>query len=125
IADLQAGEQGVVMATVRTVRTAQPRQGRGKARVEAVVHDGTAPMTVTFFNQPWRARQLRAGMPITVFGKLDTFRGARQMVNPVVDLLGDSEDLGAVVPVYQQSGELTTGLVRKAVREALVRAGPR
>ena len=122
IADLRPGEEGLVMATVRAVRLVPPR-GRGRPRVEVVAHDGTASMTVTFFNQPWRAKQLRQGMPITVFGKLDLFRGTRQMVNPVIDLLGDSADLGAIVPVYPQSGDLTTSMVRKAVVEALRRAG--
>jgi len=121
IADLAPGEEGLVMATVRAVRLV-PTRGRGRPRVEVVVHDGTASMTVTFFNQPWRAKQLRPGMPITVFGKLDLFRGARQMVNPVIDLLGDSEDLGKIVPVYPQSGDLTTSMIRRAVAEALRRA---
>jgi len=121
IADLSPGEEGLVMATVRAVRLV-PARGRGRPRVEVVAHDGSASMTVTFFNQPWRAKQLRQGMPITVFGKLDLFRGARQMVNPIIDLLGDSADLGAIVPVYPQSGDLTTSMIRKAVGEALRRA---
>jgi len=122
IADLKTGEEGLVMATVRAVRLV-PARSRGRPRVEVVIHDGSASMTVTFFNQPWRAKQLRQGMPVTVFGKLDVFRGTRQMVNPVIDLLGDSADLGAVVPIYPQSGDLTTSMVRKAVTEALRRAG--
>jgi len=123
IADLSPGEEGLVMGSVRAVRLAHSARGRGRPRVEVVVHDGSASMTVTFFNQPWRAKQLRQGMPITVFGKLDLFRGIRQMVNPVIDLLGDSADLGTIVPVYPQSGDLTTSMVRKAVAEALRRTG--
>jgi ATP-dependent DNA helicase RecG len=121
IADLAPGEEGLVMADVRAVRLV-PARGRGRPRVEVVVNDGSASMTVTFFNQPWRAKQLRQGMPVTVFGKLDLFRGARQMVNPVIDLLGDSADLGTIVPIYPQSGDLTTSMIRKAVAEALRRA---
>ena len=121
IADLRPGEEGLVMATVRTARLVPAARGRGRPRVEVVVHDGTASMTVTFFNQPWRAKQLRSGMPVTVFGKLDLFRGARQMVNPVIDLLGDSADLGTIVPIYPQSGDLTTSMIRTAVAEALRR----
>jgi len=121
IADLNTGEEGLVMATVRAVRLV-PSRGRGRPRVEVVVHDGSASMTVTFFNQPWRSKQLKPGMPVTVFGKLDMFRGTRQMVNPLVDLLGDSADLGTIVPIYPQSGELTTSMIRKAVGEALRRA---
>ena len=48
----------------------------------------TAPArcTCTFFNQPWRERQLRRGHRGVFFGKLDEYRGKRQMTNPVVDL---------------------------------------
>lgn len=36
-----------------------------------------------------------------LFGKLEVFRGQRQMTNPVVDLIGDKT--GMIVPVYPQS----------------------
>ncbi len=36
-----------------------------------------------------------------LFGKVDLFRGRRQMTNPVVDLVGDKT--GRIVPVYPQS----------------------
>jgi ATP-dependent DNA helicase RecG len=125
IADLPPGEEGLIVAEVRQVRTVPSRQRGRKPRVEAVVHDGTASLTITFFNQPWRARQLKAGQNITVWGKLDVFRGVRQMVNPVLDLLGEGDDLGAIVPVYPQSEKagVTTGEVRRWVKEALRRTG--
>jgi ATP-dependent DNA helicase RecG len=125
IVDLPPGEEGLIVAEVRQVRTVPSRQRGRKPRVEAVVNDGSASLTVTFFNQPWRSRQLKAGQNITVWGKLDVFRGARQMVNPVVDLLGSGDDLGAIVPVYPQSEKagVSTGDVRRWVKEALRRAG--
>ena len=41
-----------------------------------------------FFNQPWRERQLAEGTEAAFFGKLDEYRGKRQLTNPVVDVLG-------------------------------------
>ena len=60
---------------------------------------------------------------MTLFGKLDVFRGTKQMVNPVVDLVGDIT--GRFVPVYPQSEKagIETGNVRRWVKEALNRAG--
>ena len=43
-------------------------------------------MRVTFFNQPWRERQLPPGTEAVFFGKVEVFQGRRQMTNPVVDL---------------------------------------
>ena len=41
------------------------------------------------------------GIEVVVFGKLERYRGTRQMVNPVVDLVGNRT--GRIVPVYPQS----------------------
>jgi ATP-dependent DNA helicase RecG len=121
IADLRPGMEGVVVATVRAVHSRRTRNGR--ALVEVSVRDETGVLTCTFFNQPWRAKQLHAGMEVTLFGKLDVYRGKRQVVNPVVDLLGDAT--GRIVPVYPQSEKagLTTRDLRVWVQEALDRAG--
>ena len=55
----------------------------------ATVGDDTGRLSVTFFNQPWRERQLQPGLQVALFGKPDVYRGALQMTNPVVDLIGD------------------------------------
>lgn len=117
VIQLRPGEEGMVVGTVRSVSKRQTRQRR--TIVEVVVHDGTAGLVCTFFNQPWRAKQLQAGTEVTLFGKFELFRGRRQMTNPVVDLLGDVT--GCVVPVYPQSEKsgLTTADIRKWVAEAL------
>jgi len=65
------------------------------------VTDGTARLRVTFFNQPFRERQLSPGTEAVLFGKLEVFQGRRQMTNPVVDLIGDRT--GRIVPMYPQS----------------------
>jgi ATP-dependent DNA helicase RecG len=130
LADLAVGEEAVVLAEVRQVRARRTRNGR--AIVELKVHDGTGGMGVVFFNQAWRARQLPEGSQALFFGKLDVYRGARQMTNPVVDLLvgvdgaGDGGRTGRIVPVYPASAKagLTSWEIGNWVSEALDRAGP-
>ncbi|MBV8949906.1 MAG: ATP-dependent DNA helicase RecG, partial [Actinobacteria bacterium] len=81
---------------------------------------------VTFFNQPWRAKQLREGTQAAFFGKLDVYRGRRQLTNPVVDILGaEGENTATVVPVYPQSGkaDVFTWQIRDAVRRVLDEVG--
>ena len=48
-----------MLVTVRTVTKRQTRNRR--SMVTATVGDGTGRLSVVFFNQPWRERQLRAG----------------------------------------------------------------
>jgi ATP-dependent DNA helicase RecG len=86
IASLAVGEEATVFAEVRTIHGRRSRQGR--ALVEAVVHDGTSMLAITFFNQAWREKQLSVGTEASFFGKLDVYRGKRQMTNPVVEPIG-------------------------------------
>ena len=60
--------------------------------VEAVVEDDTGLLNLVFFNQPWRERQLAVGTEVALYGKLDLFRGKRQLANPIVDVLGTAGD---------------------------------
>jgi len=121
IADLIEGEEAVVTANVLRSSTRRMRGGRSTA--EIVLHDGTASLTCTFFNQGWRARQFSAGQRVTVFGKVRIYRNQRQMANPVIDLVGDQT--GRIVPIYPQSGKANVSSVElsRYVNEALERAG--
>ncbi|MGO9879488.1 MAG: ATP-dependent DNA helicase RecG [Acidimicrobiales bacterium] len=112
-------EEAMVTATVRRVSVRRTRGG--KTMVELRVEDGTGSLTIVFFNQPWRARQLPEGSEVVVFGRTEMYRGGRQMTNPVVDLVGNQT--GRIVPVYPQSGKARIGSVEIAsyVAEALER----
>lgn len=129
IAALKVGEEATVVAEVRTIRGRRARTG--KAVVDAVVHDGTSMLNVVFFNQGWRERQLPVGTEVALYGKLDVYRGKRQMTNPVVDVIGGKgggdEKTGVIVPVYPQSGkaEVYTWQLRKIVSEVLRRCRDR
>jgi ATP-dependent DNA helicase RecG len=121
LSELAVGEEAVVLATVRSSHTRRTRQGR--ALVELDVDDGTGRLRVSFFNQAWRAKQLPTGTEALFFGKLDVYRGRRQMTNPVVDLVGTRT--GRIVPVYptsERSG-IDAWEFGEWVAEALRRAG--
>jgi ATP-dependent DNA helicase RecG len=125
IASLAVGEEATVFAEVRTIHGRRTRQGR--ALVEAVVHDGSSMLSITFFNQGWREKQLSVGTEASFFGKLEVYRGKRQMTNPVVDVVGRAgvadEKTGVIVPVYPQSGkaEVFTWQLRALVSDALAK----
>ncbi len=124
IAELAEGEEATVFAEVQRISSRRSRQRR--AIVDAVVHDGTSTLNIVFFNQPWREKQLAEGTEAAFFGKLDHYRGKRQLTNPVVDVLAKlGENTGVIVPVYPQSGkaELFTWQLRPLVAAALDSAG--
>jgi ATP-dependent DNA helicase RecG len=123
VSDLEAGKEALVLVEVRSV-TKRITRNR-KTMVTAVVGDGSGRLTVTFFNQPWREKQLHEGLNISLFGKPDVYRGGLQMTNPIVDLIGDRT--GRIVPIYPQSEKvaLTTWEIAGFVENALERCSAR
>ena len=135
IAELAIGDEATIDAEVRSIRSRRTRDGK-RTIVNATVYDGTGLLDLVFFNQPWRERQLPVGTQTSLFGKVDQYRGKRQMTNPVVDVLSTPDDergdatsdiTGTVVPVYPQSGkaEIHTWQLRRMVMSALRRTEAR
>ena len=122
LAELRVGEEATLLVRVLKVSSRRTKAG-GRPLVTIDVTDGSGSLRLTFFNQPWRERQLRAGATVLVFGKLEAFGGRRQMTNPVVDLVGDRT--GRIVPVYPQSNKerVLTWEIADWVEESLRRAG--
>ena len=117
VSSLHVGEEGMILVEILNVYKQKTRNRR--SIVTATVTDQTGNVTLTFFNQPWRARQLQEEMHVVIFGKLEIYRGKGRMTNPVVDLVGDKT--GRIIPVYQQSGKagLTTWELSAWVLDAL------
>ena len=111
ISSLQVGEEGMILVEILNVYKQKTRNKR--SLVTATVTDQTGNVTLTFFNQPWREKQLKVGTEVIIFGKLDQYRGEYRMVNPVVDLIGDKT--GKFIPythnrvkqVYQHGSSVT------------------
>jgi len=123
VSEIQEGDEATVLAHVRRVRRQPTRRG-GKPMVLVDISDDHSYLSLMFFNQPWRAQQLREGMEVAVSGKLTMFRGRRQMANPVVEIV-DGEWQGRVVPIYPQSEKagISSMEISECVAEALAWAG--
>ena len=121
--DLQLGVEAMVMVKVLSCQSIRTRNGR--AMVTATVGDSTGKLSLTFFNQAWRERQLTQGLEVAVFGKAEMYNGYRQMTNPIVDPVGNQT--GRIVPIYPQSGKssISSERLAKWIQDALVKCGPR
>ncbi len=122
IGELFPGEEATVYATVEAITSR--RMKNYKVMVEAVVADATSRIKITFFNQPWRVKQLKVGTQAAFFGKMDEYRGSPQIVNPVVDIIREDQELdrtSGIIPIYPQSGkaDLSTWDVRKMMDKVL------
>jgi len=126
IAALAVDEQATVAGEVKKVSVRRPRKGR--PIVEMEIYDGTSYLKLTFFNQEYRAR-IAEGTEVSVFGKVDLYRGRRQMVNPAIDVLDTVAEptTGVLLPVYPQSGKagVDSWEIRKVAAELFRRTKPR
>ncbi len=77
VGDLRPGEQATVAVQVRAI-SARPVRRRGmRPLVQATVHDATASMRATFFNQPWLVERYPPGTRLLLHGKADERGGFR------------------------------------------------
>ncbi|MYG99962.1 MAG: ATP-dependent DNA helicase RecG [Acidimicrobiaceae bacterium] len=123
IAELAQGEEVFVEGCVQ--RSSSRRIKQRRTLVEVVISDETGRLKLTFFNQPWQENSLQPGRHVVVHGRPTLYRGALQMTNPVVDLVGDRT--GRFFPVYPQSekASVSTWEIAKFVEQALNRCQDR
>ncbi|HEX5630576.1 MAG TPA: ATP-dependent DNA helicase RecG [Acidimicrobiia bacterium] len=125
LAELPLGEEVTVIGTVEKVAVRRPK--RNLVIVEATVNDGHGVITVVWFNQAFRERQLTPGVEVALSGKVERYRGRLQMQSPDADVLdraGESLITGRVVPVHSTAGGVGPGHLRRAIHTALLTVRP-
>ena len=94
LATLPLDENITIIAEVIEVGERSMRARRGSI-VEAKITDGTGVLTLTFFNQRWRAADLRPGRRGIFAGKVSDYKGQRQLAHPDYELFDDATPLEA------------------------------
>jgi len=126
IGELAFGEEGIVLATVKTARSKRMRNGR--PLLEVAVGDETGGMLLVFFNAPpWKEKQLQPGDAVLCSGKVtEGFGGRRQMTNPEVEKHqpGDSANFGRIVPVYPGPADWQHPALRKLMKRLCDEVAP-
>jgi len=91
------------------------------------ITDGSAKISLTYFNALWQAKRFRIGDQVIISGKVDEWVGetrrALQMANPMMDPL--TQETLPIIPIYPQSDKsrVTTWDIHQAVKEILSRIG--
>jgi ATP-dependent DNA helicase RecG len=112
IGALRPGDEVVISGRVLKVEK-RPMRGR-RTRIVARVDDGTASVSVTWFNQPWLAEKLEPGTEIRLRGKLGRFG-----FEPRAYDLGETRATADFAPVYPAAEEIAAATVRRVVDAAL------
>ena len=90
IASLPVGEPVTIVAEVRTVNERRMRNRKGSL-LEVVISDGNGELSLTFFNQSWRMKELQPGRRGTFAGKVGQYRHTKQLAHPDYELFEDVE----------------------------------
>ena len=136
IAEAPIGEEVTLVGSVRSASRPPPvRRGRRSPPHTVEVEDGSGRLRCVWF-QGARYHTFEAGDVIALSGRIEIYRGRRQVSHPEYEHLSDGESAGAgrlhtgtVVPLYGSTAEMKErGLgsrgFRRLMRDALTRSLP-
>ncbi len=125
ISDLPIGEPATVVADILEVRERRMK-GRNGSILEVRITDGHGTMSLSFFNQAWRQKDLRPGMRGLFAGKIGSYNGKLQLSHPEYELfpeeISDAEakrwaDLP--IPIYPAASAVTTWAIQRSLAVVL------
>ena len=126
ISELNEGDEVTILAEVFSA-SSRRLQGRKGNILEVIVTDGTAKLSLTFFNQAWREKELKVGKQGLFAGKIGVFNGKRQLAHPDYELIADGNDVDAAVesfagkylPMYPASSKMPSWKIAQCIELAL------
>lgn len=128
---LPVGEHVTVLAKVLDVR--ERRTHTGKYLLEARITDGIGILTLTFFNQRFRAKDLVSGAQGIFSGKVSEYRGTLQLQHPDYKMIREYDEETKAwhneeaalefakqpVPIYPATAKLPSWVISKSMNIAL------
>lgn len=121
IAQLPIGEAVTVVAEIVDVRE-RFMSGRKGSILEVRITDGEAKMSLSFFNQGWRQKDLKPGLRGLFAGKTSLFNNNIQLAHPDYELFPDelSDEAAKAwadlpIPIYPASSSATTWAIARAI----------
>ena len=126
ISKLAEGDEVTILAEVFS-STNRPLRGRKGSIFEVVVTDGTDKLSLTFFNQAWREKELKVGRQGLFAGKVGIFNHKKQLAHPDYEMIPDGNDVdaaasafaGKFLPVYPATSKMPSWKIQKCVEMAI------
>lgn len=126
ISALKVDDEVTILAEVFSAN-ARSLRGRKGTILEVVVTDGKEKLSLTFFNQAWRERDLRVGWQGLFAGKVGLFNGKRQLSHPDYELIPDGSDVdsaidqfaGKYLPVYPATSKMPSWKLAQCIKLAV------
>jgi len=90
--EVPEGEEVTIVAEVVSA-TSRRMQARRGSILEVVITDGSGRLTLTFFNQPWRDKELMPGARGIFSGRVGLYKGVPQLAHPDYELFPAAQTL--------------------------------
>lgn len=94
-----------------------------KILTQAILNDGTGTVEITWFNQPWLAKNLHTGDKIQVSGKVNRRGNKTTLVSPVWEKITldipQTIHTGKLIPVYSETAGITSKWIRQKIAHVL------
>jgi len=121
LTDLPMDENVTIVAEVLETVIRDMKAKRGSI-VEVRITDGKGILTLTFFNQPYRAKELRPGARGIFSGKIGEYRGQAQLAHPDYELFDEELDPSRAktwaelpIPIYPASSTVASWQIQKSI----------
>jgi len=121
ISEIPLGEPATVVADIVEVRERRMK-GRSGSILEVKITDGHGFMTLSFFNQAWRQKELRPGARGLFAGKVSSYQGKLQLAHPDYELFPEEiSDADAKrwaelpIPIYPAASTVTTWAIQRSM----------
>ncbi|MEO9240054.1 MAG: ATP-dependent DNA helicase RecG, partial [Jatrophihabitantaceae bacterium] len=104
--------------------------GRKLNILEVVISAGRHKASLSFFNQPWRERELRPGTFGMFAGKVSRFRNRMQLNSPDYLLFEESDALqvadfaASLIPIYPAAAGVPSWVITRAMQQVLAMLDP-
>lgn len=124
ISNIPVGEMATVVGEIVGV-SSRFTKGRSGSILEVTITDGKSLMTLAFFNQAWRAKELTKGRRGLFSGKIGLFSGKLQLAHPDYELFDEVDEEAAKawaelpIPVYPAAAALPSWKIQKAAAVVL------
>ena len=121
IANLPIGESLSIVAEVVDARERRMK-GRVSHILEVRITDGSGFLSLTFFNQAWRQKDLKPGVRGLFAGKIGEYQGKLQLAHPDYELFPEEVSefdakawADQPIPIYPASANVTTWMIQRAL----------
>ena len=130
IALADTGKSACCVGSIYDIKVKTPKPKFNVTEITLV--DESGMLVVSFFNQPWLAKQLKVNDTMAVLGKIEFNFGFKRMANPVYEVLQSQENqessnqkhsIPKILPVHHVCEGISVAWMRRIISCALASNG--